>query len=129
MAHMTPSEDQAAHIAINADTGAVAAWHNEDGCSFRGLNMMPPDPHYPHAGRGRTEKHGDCIFSAGHGSAEMWWDRGGLRWKLKQEEFAAWLVCETEHGEVELHFWHAQLRSGWREEPYRCAAVRLMLVE
>jgi hypothetical protein len=127
MAHLTHSEAHAASIAVNPAGGAVSAWHNTDGCSFRGLNLHYPDFQHPHADRGRKEKHGDCVFSAGHGTAGMALNDNYLQWY--GPHFDLWLVCETEHKELELKFWGKQVRGTWREEPYRCAEVKLRAVE
>jgi len=128
IAHLTNNTHEAAHIDINPYTGALSSWHDEDGCDFRGLNMMNPDPHQPHGGHGRFEKHGDCVFRSLRGAKGMFWEREGLRWDYKH--FDSWLVCDADNGEeVELKYWGKKVHGTWREEPRRCAAVKLRVVE
>lgn len=89
---------------------------------------MPPDPKKPHGGHGRFEKHGDCVFSKEHGARGMFLDRDFLKWK--HEHFDSWLVCDSDDGEeAELKFWGTTVHGTWREEPRRCAAVKLRLME
>jgi len=126
MAHLTHSADLAAHMAINHNTTTVLSWHNTEGCSFRGLTLHAPEHHHPHGSHGRTEKHGDCVFSDVAGSAGMVWDADLLRWK--QPHFDFWLACENPKGEVELKYWGAQVHGTWRESGNRCAEVKLRAV-
>jgi hypothetical protein len=127
--HLTNSSQEAASIDLNPLTGAVVSWHDEDGCDFRGLNMMPPDSKQPHGGHGRTEKHGDCVFSPRHGTGGMFLEHGvSLSWD--HLNFANFLACDSDDGqEVELKFWETKVHGSWREEPRRCAAVKLTFVE
>ena len=128
IAHLTNSTQEAAHVDINPYTGTLSSWHDEDGCDFRGLNMMNPDPHQPHGRHDRFEKHGDAVFRSRRGSAGMFWEGDHLRWDHKN--FDIWLVCDSDNGEeVELKYWATKVHGTWKEDPRRCAAVKLRVVE